>query len=718
MPTYTSPCKPEGPPDVITLVQQLHHRAQYIYCSGSQHGFTTTSNGIKQGCVIAPYLWNYFSLLFLSRLTAQRDEEWIRRVLTLFADDVWGAWVIRSELDLEQAVLDVSLILETLESLDMTINYTKTAILLRLVGRDASRLRRHHTYMKAGRLYLRVWVNGRECGIPIKEQHEYLGTIVTYRHRHQRNMQHRLQACASRYQGLRKLLNGSHHLTEQHRLRLWQACLTHVTTGDVWSRAGVPPGWTVQHTQQQFLAKLVYRESHAPDITTAPAAIAHVQGQADSLAATLLEAAEDLAKAPQAPPTVSCPFCQEVFVTENAMRVHCGIQHKSVPKHSTKTPTVFKPELHSKAGMPACQLCDRQFWRWAHLVSHIETGACRCLGGESDVRAPKSYDLAPAPVQLPPTANLGIFADENAQHTPFVQRPEFLNSLGRWEQWLGIPAVRLELAQHCVLCHFWVADYRHMKQHLNKAHLHDRPHLMPQAINMCDSFKSHLRRDSSCIWCSHKVGAPGRHVTQCTPFVQLCLAVAHCQDVHGSPRLPSQRRGGDICQLLAGPSRIPSQPESAQSRQPVAETPSPEPSVAVAKKPPQRMHAEHLDHLSANLYVLLLVQSAPPDPALSRSIPNPLLHSPRNVSHGCPTPEAHPPRGGSGLDILAAVPHESSALGTGGTSGSHATISEPNGRMHSRARSPSPASRSRTEDESAQQVLSCDPCSHPAGSIG
>ncbi|CAE7947401.1 hsp-3 [Symbiodinium sp. KB8] len=322
----------------------------------------------KQGCVIAPYLWNYFSLLFLSRLAAQRGDEWIRRVLTLFADDVWGAWVIRSELDLDQAVLDVSLILETLESLDMTINYTKTAILLRLVGRDASRLRRQHTYMKAGRLYLRVWVHGRECGTPIKDQHEYLGTVVTYRHRHQRNMQHRLQACAGRYQGLRKLLNGSHHLTEQHRL--WQACictsamyaqhvvgvtsrtlqqltvvltrhlrailripahLTHVTTGDVWKRAGIPlPGWTVQHTQQQFLAKLVSRASSTPDITTEPAAIAHVQGQVDSLTATLLEAAADLAKATPAPPTVNCPFCQEVFVTENAMRVHCGIQHKSV----------------------------------------------------------------------------------------------------------------------------------------------------------------------------------------------------------------------------------------------------------------------------------------------------------------------------------------------------------------------------------------------------
>ena len=29
----------------------------------------------------------------------------------------------------------------------------------------------------------------------------------------------------------------------------------------------------------------------------------------------------------------------------------------------------------------------------------------------------------------------------------------------------------LELRNHCALCHFWVSDFRHMKQHLNRIHL-------------------------------------------------------------------------------------------------------------------------------------------------------------------------------------------------------------------------------------------------------
>ena len=222
---YNSMAQRGVPQDVITIIQQLHYRAQYVYQTGTQSGSTTTSNGIKQGCVIAPYLWNYFSLAYLSMLQDRRSEAWVQQVLTLFADDVWGAWEIRNARDLDQAIADVSLVLEALETLNMTINYSKTAILLKLVGKDAQRLKQQHTFMKAGQLHLRVSVHGRECGIPIKDQHEYLGTIVTYRHRHQRNMQHRLKACLARYQGLRKLLNGSHHLAVHHRLRLWQACI-------------------------------------------------------------------------------------------------------------------------------------------------------------------------------------------------------------------------------------------------------------------------------------------------------------------------------------------------------------------------------------------------------------------------------------------------------------------------------------------------------------
>ncbi|CAE7315624.1 unnamed protein product, partial [Symbiodinium necroappetens] len=213
------------PASVITLVQQLHHHAKYVYRVGTCTGSTLTSNGIKQGCVIAPYLWNYFSLAFLLLLQEQRDLAWIQNLLSLFADDVWGAWLIESSTDFHAAISDIQLILETLETLDMTINFDKTAILLKLVGKDAKQLRRDHLFQKAGQSFLRVHVHGREQGIPVKDQHIYLGTVVTYTRRLERNMQHRLQAARTNYQGLRKLLNGSHHLGVSHRIRLWVACI-------------------------------------------------------------------------------------------------------------------------------------------------------------------------------------------------------------------------------------------------------------------------------------------------------------------------------------------------------------------------------------------------------------------------------------------------------------------------------------------------------------
>ncbi|CAE7934299.1 Pol, partial [Symbiodinium necroappetens] len=137
------------PQDLITLVQQLHKDAQYKFQVGDIRGSTVSTNGIKQGCVIAPYLWNYFTITFLSLLRQQRSLEWIQRVLSLFADDVWGAWLITCKSDLTSAIEDVALILATLENLHMTVNYSKTAILLKLTGKDASKLRRDHTFMKA-----------------------------------------------------------------------------------------------------------------------------------------------------------------------------------------------------------------------------------------------------------------------------------------------------------------------------------------------------------------------------------------------------------------------------------------------------------------------------------------------------------------------------------------------------------------------------------------
>ncbi|CAE7713286.1 unnamed protein product [Symbiodinium sp. CCMP2456] len=102
----------------------------------------------------------------------KRDLAWIQNILTMFADDSWGAWLVQNQQDFVKARRDLELILETLETLKMNINYQKTAVLLHLVGKDAATIQRKATYRKAGALYLKVVVHGRECGIPIKEEHE------------------------------------------------------------------------------------------------------------------------------------------------------------------------------------------------------------------------------------------------------------------------------------------------------------------------------------------------------------------------------------------------------------------------------------------------------------------------------------------------------------------------------------------------------------------
>ncbi|CAE6956879.1 Pol [Symbiodinium sp. CCMP2592] len=68
------------------------------------------------------------------------------------------------------------------------------------------------------------------------------------------------------------------------------AHLTHISTKEVWQRAGLPmPGWTIQQAQQQVLAKLEHRAQQDPDITTTSLALQHIRSQAATLEAILLE---------------------------------------------------------------------------------------------------------------------------------------------------------------------------------------------------------------------------------------------------------------------------------------------------------------------------------------------------------------------------------------------------------------------------------------------
>ena len=294
--------------DTISAIKQLHCNAQYVFRSGPNIGRHTTTNGLKQGCCIAPFLWSFYTVAVMHTLRDKLGAEWLQQALVLFADDHWCQWVIKSKADFEHCLAQLTVVLETLLDFKMSVNYKKTAILLRLEGKQAKMVLREHTKKKNGETHLCIMVKGQEQLIPVKDTHEHLGTKVTYHHRLDKNLGHRLQSGQAKYQALRKVLNGHHALHVRYRLRLWAACvqtskhyslpavgltrtglekltiastkqiraiqklpshLTKTTNTQVWQQAGMlKPGQALLQALRRFQAALQTRDSLAPDITT------------------------------------------------------------------------------------------------------------------------------------------------------------------------------------------------------------------------------------------------------------------------------------------------------------------------------------------------------------------------------------------------------------------------------------------------------------------
>ncbi|CAE7323581.1 Pol [Symbiodinium necroappetens] len=194
----------------VNIIQSLHQQAQYHFTVGSCTDFVCTTNGIKQGCTIAPSIWAFFTVAVMLKLVEARSMEWLQQVCTLFADDCWGSWLIRTTSDVTRAIADIAHIIAVLEDFHLSVNYQKTAILLRLEGKQAAKTLADCTVEKEGNTYLEVDIRGVIRLIPIKSQHEYLGTTVSYHRRQDANTTKRMQAGQLRYQDIRRILNGRH----------------------------------------------------------------------------------------------------------------------------------------------------------------------------------------------------------------------------------------------------------------------------------------------------------------------------------------------------------------------------------------------------------------------------------------------------------------------------------------------------------------------------
>ena len=73
---------------VVHILTEWHSSTSYVILHDSAYHSTCTGRGVRQGCRVAPILWAAYMNLMFKRASDQVSVQWVKQVLTLFADDL------------------------------------------------------------------------------------------------------------------------------------------------------------------------------------------------------------------------------------------------------------------------------------------------------------------------------------------------------------------------------------------------------------------------------------------------------------------------------------------------------------------------------------------------------------------------------------------------------------------------------------------------------
>ena len=564
-------------PDLVHLIMHMQYQAQYWTRIGADNRPVTPTQGIKQGCNIAPYLFVAYTIKLIDRISENTSTQWTNDGLTWYADDAFAAWMTQSTDELRQALRDLGTVITVLNTHGMDIQADKCAVLLNLHGKDVHKVMKHIKARRAEKTYLKVQAES-EVLIPIKKQHEYLGTILAYRDPQTLTLQHRLHKARGQYALLRKSLHARRLISSKHRYRIWKAgvqasaCYDLAATGltvtgrtqllamaarQLRSLAGRPAHLTHESNaaiRQRFGCAELTEDllKLANNRLAALRALQQSQPEnivARSIAVTQLEFAIDTFRkiVPIEHPTqdgvegmgVPCPVCGVYHINRTSMKKHLAVKH---PEY--QPPTIqFDPATHAVGGLPQCAACLHKFQSWIALRTHIERGNCAHLGPttQEPTAGPPITVVSPQ-APPPPIAEVTTAAVRLPPH-----RNQKVAQLIRDQGWeaLVTSTYAEELQQHCCLCARWIVDPSALKRHIAKAHKKLWEQVSGRLENTCAIFKARLTRDGVCPYC-HRTSY-NRHFKQCCVIFQsalLGLLPSHGGDDPGSAsdvRVPPAR---------------------------------------------------------------------------------------------------------------------------------------------------------------------------------
>ena len=324
--------------------------------------------------------------------------------MTIFADDKFLCWKIQGERDLEQAIREIAVVLQTLDALGMTVSHSKSEAVLSLKGAEADRLKKRYIQRRDGVDKLRIDLADGSVHIPIKGEIKYLGILLSYGSYELQSARHRCKLAQVAYIRLHKVFRTGAVISRAARLRIYRACEWPVVAYGILglgldSRALSQICSTVaghlrkiQRLYQHGVSNHAVFEAaqlHPADalITRAQKLADEHDESGDSVRRPIRQGAQRICRnlrditnsqgSGLQPNTqaaeISCSVCGLYFGSEAGLVMHIKSQHKETHENAKVT---YVKSKHSIFGIPMCKLCLKLQCDWQSLENHITMGGC------------------------------------------------------------------------------------------------------------------------------------------------------------------------------------------------------------------------------------------------------------------------------------------------------------------------------------------------------
>ena len=194
------------PPELCWLVSAWHQEMRYHVRHGTQELSIGSTTGVRQGCKIAPLLWTLLSRHILKRIGVETTATWMRASTSFFADDLHFYFDVCKVSDLERIQPGCAAVFRVLQDCHMLVNFRKSAVLISLPGTAAKKWRHRHVLKNQEGQWLRVRVGGELALLPIRNEHKYLGVILSYTSFEKETVKFRISQAATAFARLRGIL--------------------------------------------------------------------------------------------------------------------------------------------------------------------------------------------------------------------------------------------------------------------------------------------------------------------------------------------------------------------------------------------------------------------------------------------------------------------------------------------------------------------------------